>query len=180
MRKKAVRPARHQSSVTAPNLAKTAENLATGLLVLVELGAEWPGLLGAEAGSRRVVTQLDGETPAAFAARVGGLLDGLFGRGIALGTAIIACNERLDAPAEAARRKLAGLALGAMAKHKAGRVYLAASERSSARLRQALTGLSQGLFQEWRTAGLEVSVSCGEARSTPLPQPTFVFTARVA
>lgn len=184
MRKKAVRSARLPSTAAAQNpapaRATTLETLATGLLVLVELGAEWPGLVGADAGSRRVVTQLDGETPAAFALRAAGLLDSLFGRGIALGTAVIACNERLDAPAEAARRKLAGLALGAMAKQQAGKVYLAVSERSSARVRQALTSLSQGLFDEWRTAGLEVSVKVGEERA---PQPhavVFAYTARVA
>lgn len=173
MRKKVVRSARVQ---TPP----TAENLATGLLVLVELGAEWPGLVGAEGGPRRVVTQLDGETPADFATRAASLLDGLFGRGIALGSAVISCNERLDAPAEGARRKLAGLVLGCMAKHKAGKVYLAASDRSSARLRQALTTLSQGLFEEWRTAGLEVSVKVGGERAPEQAPSAFSFTARVA
>jgi hypothetical protein len=148
----------------------------------MELGAEWPGLSTHAADApRRVVTQIDGETPQQFAARAGALLDGLFGRGIPLGSAILACNQRLDAQAESARRKLAGLALGAMARQKTGKVYLAASERSSARLRQGLTSLAQGLQDEWRTAGLEASVAFGEARlETERPASSFSFTARVA
>jgi len=170
MRKKAVR---------AAATTQGSESLSTGLLILVELGAEWPGLM-AQPGPRRVVAQQEGETPAQFAARAADLLDGLFGRGIALGTAVISCNERLDAPAEAARRKLASLTLGAMAKHKTGKLYLAAAERSSGRLRQALTALSQGLFDEWRTAGLEASVKLGDPTVTEVPTNTFAFTARVA
>src|SRR5258706_4765419 len=102
MRKKAVR---------AAATTQDSSSLSTGLLVLVELGAEWPELMAHAAGPRRVVAQLDGETPAQFAARAADLLDGLFGRSIALGTAVISCNERLDAPAAAARRKPARLAL---------------------------------------------------------------------
>jgi hypothetical protein len=124
---------------------------------------------------------MDGETPQQFAARAGDLLDGLFGRGVPLATAVLACNQRLDSHAEDARRKLAGLALGAMARQKTGKVYLAASERSSARLRQGLTHLAQGLQDEWRTAGLEASVSFGEGRSeAERPASSFSFTARVA
>ena len=67
-----------------------------------------------------------------------------------------------------------------MAKHKAGKVYLTAAERSSARLRQALTNLSQGPFDEWRTAGLEASVWFGDPAVTEAPTNTLAFTARVA
>jgi hypothetical protein len=112
--------------------------------------------------------------------RAAGLLESPFGRGIPLGKLVLACNERIDAQAEMARRKLSGLALGAMAKQKTGKVCLTASERSSARLRQALTSLSQGLFDEWRTAGLEVKVVVGPEQA-PAKQPQlFAFTARVA
>jgi hypothetical protein len=150
-----------------------------GLLIAVELGAQWP-LITAEAGARRVLAQLEGELPGAFADRVGQCLDGLFGRGVPLTTLALACNERTDPSVEDARRKLAGLALGSMAKHKSGRVLLTASPRSSGRLRHALSALAQGLFEEWRTAGLQVSVDFGdEAQATAASAP-FVYTARVA
>ena len=159
-----------------------------GLLVVVELGGEWPSraevapaLAGQVQPLRRVLAQTEAETPAAFAERVASSLDGLFGRGIQLETVILACNERLDGAAEGARRKALGLALGSMAKHKAGRAYLAASGRSSGRLRHGLSALAQGLFDEWRTAGLEVSVDFGEeARLLDAAPPQYAFTARVA
>lgn len=173
MRKKAARLPR--------SVAQDAENqAASGVLVLMELGAEWPGITLGDSAPRRVLTQLDGETPAQFAVRAAGQLESLFGRGIPLGKLVLACNERIDAQAETARRKISGLALGAMAKQKTGKVCLTASERSSARLRQALTTLSQGLFDEWRTAGLEVKVVVG-LEQAPAKQPqVFAFTARVA
>ncbi len=152
---------------------------STGLLVVVELGAEWPGLMQGDASARRVIAQLEGESPAQFTERVATSLDKLFGRGVSLSTVSLACNERLDDAADAARRMLCGVALGAMAPQKAGRLYLTASGRSSGRLHHALSSLAQGLSAEWDSAGLEVSVEFGEeARSsvTAAPAPT----ARVA
>ena len=151
----------------------------SGLLVVVELGGEWPGLMKADASARRVLTQLEGESPAQFSERVAGSIDGLFGRGIKLSTVSLACNERLDDAADAARRMLCAVALGAMAKERAGRLFLTASGRSSGRLHHALSSLAQGLSAEWDSAGLEVSVEFGEeTRSsvTAAPAPT----ARVA
>lgn len=175
---------------TAPAGAgeQQAQVAGRGLLVVVELGGEWPSRAEAvpvPAGQapplRRVLAQVEGETPAAFAERVASGLEGLFGRGIQLETVIWACNERLDGAADGARRKALGLTLGSMAKHKAGRAYLAASGRSSGRLRNGLSALAQGLFDEWRTAGLEVSVDFGEeARLADAAPPQFTFTARVA
>lgn len=159
---------------------------ASGLLVVVELGGEWPSqaaLAPAGPAMRRVLAQAEGETPAVFFERVASSLDGLFGRGIQLETVVLACNERVDDAAQSARRKALGLALGNMAKHKSGRAYLAASARSGGRLRHALAALAQGLFDEWRTAGLEVSVDFGEesrVASGGAQQPALAFTARVA
>ena len=151
-----------------------------GLLIVVELGGDWPSWALTDASARRVLAQAEGETPAVFADRVASSLDGLFGKGIKLTTVALACNERIDDSADAARRKLAGLALGAMAKHQAGKVYLTASPHCSGRLRHSLSSLAQGLHQEWCTAGLEASVELGEERgSGPLAAP-FVSTARVA
>jgi hypothetical protein len=153
----------------------------TGLLVVMELGAEWPGLPEADASARRVIAQLEGESPAQFAERVAQGLDGLFGRGIKLGRVALACNERVDVAADGARRKLAGLSLGIMAKHQSGRVNLTAPARSSGRLRHSLAALAQGLFEEWRTAGLEASVVFGdlaeEAGSGPRASVTASLTA---
>lgn len=189
MRKKAQSRPRSQSPAklaaapmrTPPVGTHDQESLpAGGLLVMVELGGEWPSPAASDGALRRVMAQNEGETPAAFADRVANSLDGLFGKGVRLETATLACNERLDPTAEAARRKIAGLLLGSMAKHKAGRVYLAASARSGGRLRHGLSSLAQGLFDEWRTAGLEVSVDFGEECRVAAPAAAFLFTARVA
>jgi hypothetical protein len=152
----------------------------SGLLVVVELGGEWPGLMQADASARRVVTQHEGETPAAFAERIAASLDGLFGRGIKLSTVALACNERVDMAADGARRKLGSVALGAMAKHKAGRLYYTASARSSGRLHHALSALARSLFDEWRTAGLEVSVDLGDERHASTSETMAPLSARVA
>jgi hypothetical protein len=157
----------------------------SGLLVIVELGSDWPeltvhGTAAAAAGPRRVIAQVEGEAPAEFADRVANSLDGLFERGIKLDTVALACNERLDEAAEQARRKVARLALGrmAIAKHMSGHVFLTAPPRSSGRIRHALSALARSLFDEWRTAGLDVSVDFGdEGRAKTAP---FLFTARVA
>ena len=151
-----------------------------GSLVVVELGAEWPHLAESDRAVRRVLAQLEGETPTLFAERVAGSLDGLFGKGVQLGAAALACNERIDAAADTARRKLGGILLGLMAAHKSGKVVLTASPLSSGRLRHSLSSLAHGLFDEWRTAGLEVTVEFGdEARSAP-NSAAFAVTSRVA
>ncbi len=152
-----------------------------GLLIAVELGAAFPHVASAEAASeqRKVLTQRDGESPAAFADRVSASLDGLFGKGISLGALLVACNERADAHAAEARRKLAEIALGCMAKHQTGRASFVTPERSSGRVRQALTSLAQGLHDEWRTAGLDVTVDF-RSRATSEAARGFLYTARVA
>jgi hypothetical protein len=159
--------------------------LGRGLLVVVELGGEWPSQAattppGASVAMRRVLAQAEGETPAGFAERVTSGLDSLFGRGIQLETVVLACNERLDEAAETSRRKTLGLALGSMARHQSGRAYLAASGRSGGRLRHALSALAQGLFDEWRTAGLEVSVDFGQENDAVAGASPVALTARVA
>lgn len=154
----------------------------SGLLVVVELGGEWPMLAGASGAPepvRRVLSQAEGETPAEFSARVTSSLDRLFGRGVKLSTVLLACNERLDGAADAARRMLCSVTLGAMAKHHSGRLYLTAAARSSGRLHHALSSLAQGLSDEWESAGLEVSVEFGdESRSSATASPAPA--ARVA
>jgi hypothetical protein len=174
MRKK-VSPSRVAATPSSP-----APHAPSGSLVVVELGGEWPQLPESDRSVRRVLAQLEGETPTLFAERVAGSLEDLFGKGIQLGAVALACNERIDAAADAARRKIGGISLGAMAAHKRGKVVLTASPLSSGRLRHSLSSLAHGLFDEWRTAGLEVTVEFGEeARSAPTAAP-FAFTSRVA
>ena len=175
MRKKKSQPAQ----VPPAGPAETTSH-GEGALIVVELGAEWPARLADVARARRVLAQMDGETPAAFAERVANSVDGLFGRGVALGIVALSCNERIDAGAEAARRKTLGIALGSMATSRSGKAYLTAPLRSSGRLRHALSGLAQGLHEEWRTAGLEVSVDFGEEHAVAPESAPFSFTARVA
>jgi hypothetical protein len=147
----------------------------TGLLVVMELGASFPEaisnvrtgpLLGS--GARRVVAQEEGESPAAFSQRVAEGLEALFGRAVKLSNVAIACNERADEAAQAARRQLAERALGLMASNGGGdgSLYLTAAERSSGRVRHALSALAQDLAQEWRSAGLSATVDFGERRAS--------------
>lgn len=113
-----------------------------GLLVAVELGAEWPEGFVAErsAAVRRVVAQTEGETPEAFAARLGRLVDRLFPAGAPLRDAVVACNERTDPGALAARRMIGGFLLGRLGPE--GTCAFAAGERAGGRLRHALSALA--------------------------------------
>ena len=70
--------------------------------------------------------------------------------------------------------------LGAMAKHRTGKLYLTAAPHASGRLRHSLSSLAQGLHQEWSTAGLQASVELGEERGSSPTAAPFTFTARVA
>jgi len=184
MRKKARTSAAQPSTRHAPPLAtSSAAPAPDGILIALELGGEFPSLAESEGATRRVLTQHEGETPAAFADRVASGLETIFGRGVELRTVALACNERLDAAADAARRNLVGLALGAMAKHRTGKVYLTASRRSSERTRHYLTALGHGSFDEWRGAGLEISTDFGRevaARPVTYPAASSGTRARVA
>ena len=139
------------------------------MLIVVELGAEWPALaeMREPGGVRRVLAQDEGETPSAFVARVAEGLDGLFARGVTLGTAVVACNERLDANAERARSELSRAVMGVMAKDQNGSLLLSASERSSGRLRHALSTLASELCAEWKRARVLAKVRLGDERTVP-------------
>lgn len=139
------------------------------MLIVVELGAEWPALAEMrEPGAvRRVLAQEEGEAPSAFMARVAEGLDGLFARGVTLGTAVVACNERLDASAERARADLSRAVMGVMAKDQNGSLLLSASERSSGRLRHALATLASELCAEWKRARVLAKVRFGDERTAP-------------
>ena len=134
-----------------------------GVLIVVELGAEWPCLAETRdaAAERRVLAQADDESPALFGARVSEQLDQLFGRGVSLTNAVIACNERLDEAAQRARADVARLAMGAMAKRRSGGLLLCACDRNSGRSRHALSSLASELGSEWQRANVTASIRFG-------------------
>ncbi len=132
--------------------------------MVVELGAEWPSTTQAElvASGRRVFAQEESEAPAAFASRVAEQLDGLFARGIALQSAVIACSERLDEPARSARADLARGVAGALARGTGGLLLLTASDRNDGRSRAALSALHCELAVEWQSAAIETKLRFGD------------------
>ena len=147
---------------------------SAGLLIVVELGAEWPSAAQAElswvalGGARRVFAQEQSESPAAFAARVGAQLDGLFARGASLCGAVIACNERLDEAAKRARAELGRAAAGAMARGTGGPLLLSAWDRNQGRSRGALGVLESELRAEWQSAAVEVRLQFVNDGAAPL------------
>ncbi len=160
----------------------TKRKSSGGVLIVVELGAEWPSLaeIRDPAGGRCVLAQEEGESPSGFAARVGEQLDGLFARGVPLTTAVVACNERLDESARRARSELARSAMGVMAKQRSGSLLLSASERSSGRLRHALSLLAAELGGEWQRAEVVATVRFGDepAAATPSDMSVRVGASR--
>ncbi|HTA94385.1 MAG TPA: hypothetical protein VK745_32615 [Polyangiaceae bacterium] len=142
----------------------TKRKSSGGVLIVVELGADWPSLPESRepAAGRRVLAQQEGESPAAFGARVADQLDSLFTRGVPLATAVIACNERLDEAAQRARADLARTAMGSMARRQSGSLLLTASERQSGRLRHALSALVGELGDEWQRARVTAKLRFGE------------------
>jgi hypothetical protein len=135
-----------------------------GLLVVVELGADWPSLVQGElchatqTGARRVLAQRDSESPAAFAQRVGEQLHGLFARGVSLVTSVVACNERLDECATRARFELCRAAANAMARGTGGRLRVSACDRNQGRSRAAFATLVSELRLEWQSADVELDL----------------------
>jgi hypothetical protein len=118
---------------------------ASGTLVIVELGAVWPAWLveSTPQGSCRVLAELEGEGPAAFADRVKSVSASLFPRGSELALIAVACNERTDEAAVAARREVA-LSLTARGS-RTTRVAFAATEDAGVRLRNSLATLTASL-----------------------------------
>jgi hypothetical protein len=147
---------------------------SAGLLIVVELGAEWPSAARAElsslapGGVRRVFAQEESESPVAFAARVGAELDALFARGASLGGAVLACNERLDEVASRARAELGRAAAGAMARASGGHLLLTASDRNQGRSQRAFGALERELRAEWHSAAVELKLHFAHGSVTPL------------
>lgn len=125
----------------------------TGVLVIVELGAEWPAWVETVPGrgSRRVLSQEEGETPEDFGNRVTEHLGSLFAKRVTLERAVVACNERSDERAMQARSKLGQALVGALAGGRSWQLLFTASGRTG-RVRHALSGLATTLSSSWSGA----------------------------
>jgi hypothetical protein len=123
-----------------------SEGALSGLLVVVELGASWPGWLveGSAHTTRRVVVELEGEGPLAFATRAIAVAATLMPKGVPLDLAVLACNERADDVQRRARRQL-GRALLHTRGRKRTELVLTATPAPSDRLRDAMSSLEEEL-----------------------------------
>jgi hypothetical protein len=144
-----------------------------GVLIIVELGAEWPRLaLGESPKARRVLAQDELESPAAFALRAGEQQSSAAGSGAATGSVILACNERLDEHAQGARAALARTAAQALAAARGGLLVLSAADRNDGRSRQVLASLVASLAKEWQSSGVSAVLRFGDEDSVaPAPAP---------
>ena len=126
------------------------KSLGAGLLVLLELGATWPRALVETSvhGSKRVLVELEGEGPEAFAERVAAVAGSLFPRGVLLELVVLACNERADAPAIAARRAILKALLS---RRSLPRVVFACGDEPRESFRQSLATLADELGQRERS-----------------------------
>jgi len=144
---------------------------ASGLLVIVELGAAWPGWLveGSAHTARRVLSELEGEGPSAFAARVVAAAAGLMPRGVRLDLAVLAVNERADETQMRARRELVRALL--YSKNRRGaRLSVTATATPGERLHLALFGLENEL-EAFKGSRDRVSVYFGERMAEPVSSP---------
>jgi hypothetical protein len=137
-------------------------SLSEGQLIVVELGAEWPNtVLAATSSARRVLVQDESESPAAFAVRAGEQLNALQARGIALSSAVLACNERLDPRAQGARAEVARAVASSLARQQGGELTLVATDRNEGRSRPALSALVSDLSKEWQSAAVVAKLRFG-------------------
>jgi len=136
-----------------------------GLLIVVELGAEWPSaeLESRTAKARRVFAQDETESPVAFAQRVTEQLSRSFPSGVAVGSVVVACSERIDAHAQGARTDLARAMAGLLGRAGGGGLSFVASDRNEERSKPVLSSLLGELNREWQSAGVEVKLSFGQS-----------------
>ncbi|MEI9935913.1 MAG: hypothetical protein WDO69_01685 [Pseudomonadota bacterium] len=146
-----------------------------GLLIVVELGAEWPTSeieASRSAKARRVLAQDETESPAAFALRVAEQLGSSFASGVAMASVVVACSERIDEHAQGARAELARNAASALGRAGGGSLCFVASDRNDARSKPALSTLLSDVTRDWQSVGVEVKLSFG--------QPTLALTEDAA
>jgi hypothetical protein len=149
----------------------------SGVLVIMELGAEWPawtrtGVEVASRGGRRVLSQEEGESPDMFAERVAEHLGSLFAKRVELERAVLACNERTDDRAMRARGKLGSALAGALSSRRGWQLLFTASGRTG-RVRHALSDLATSLAASFSGAAVSsVGVRFGD--EMPLVQQANV------
>ena len=136
-----------------------------GLLIVVELGAEWPALeieAARNAKAKRVLCQDETESPASFAARVAEQLGGSFPSGVVLGSVVVACSERIDERAQSGRTELVRVLASALARAR-GNLTLVACDRNNARSKSSFSSLCAETSRQWQSKGVEVNLSFGES-----------------
>jgi hypothetical protein len=136
-----------------------------GLLIVVELGAEWPASeieASRNAKARRVLAQDETESPAVFALRVAEQLSSSFPSGVGVASVVVACSERIDADAQGGRAELARGLASALARAGGGSLSFVACDRNDARSKPGLSALLGEVTRQWQSAGVEVKLSFGQ------------------
>jgi hypothetical protein len=140
-----------------------------GLLIVVELGAEWPSSeIEAPHSPRacRVLAQDDTESPAAFAHRLAEQLQSSFASGVSLASVVVACSERIDEHAQGGRAELARSAASALSRAGGGSLSFVVCDRNDARSKPAFSALLAEVTRQWQSAGVEVKLSFGQSPLT--------------
>ncbi len=140
------------------------KSLPQASLVLVELGAAWPATLVPSDGPCRVLAEVEGEGPLAFATRAEAFATSAFPRGTQVATALVACNLRADETAEAARRALVECLLVRLSP--AGDLCFTAAEAASERFRRRLLDLTGSLGAGAREGRIRASFGQDTARTS--------------
>jgi hypothetical protein len=157
-----------------------SEGALSGLLVVVELGASWPGWLveGSAHTTRRVVVELEGEGPLAFATRAIAVAATLMPKGVPLDLAVLACNERADEVQRRARRQL-GRALLYTRGRKKTELVLTATREPGERLREAMSSLEEELHPA-HASPRRSRVCFGRPDLAPVSSPVHEIAGEVA
>jgi hypothetical protein len=137
-----------------------------GLLIVVELGGEWPTSeveAAQRVKARRVLAQDETESPEAFAQRVADQLGSSFAAGIALGSVVVACSERIDARAQGGRAELARVTAGALGRGGGGSLTFVVCDRNDARSKPVISALLAEVTRQWQSTGVEVKLSFGQS-----------------
>jgi len=141
-------------------------SLSEGLLIVVELGAEWPTLeieAARNAKTRRVLAQDETESPAAFALRVSEQLGSSFPSGVVMASVVVACSERIDAHAQGSRADLARTLASALGRAGGGSLLFVAIDRNDARSKPVFSALLGDVIRQWQSTGVEVKLSFGQS-----------------
>lgn len=140
-----------------------------GLLIIVELGAEWPASeldASRSAKARRVLSQDETETPATFAGRVSEELGRSFAKGVTLRTVLVACSERIDVHAQSARAELSRHVASALSRSGGGSLSFVTCDRNDARSKPVFSALVAEVARQWQSSGVEVKLSFGQPALT--------------